>query len=284
MAPTLFKESAVFALRHKRLALILWFLSLLTALPVFRAIHSSLRSYFEHSIVPDIWLSEFKLHYLMEWVGDNPPAVSAILVLLATLILIYVLLTVFVTGGIVGLAGDELRPSTDGSRSGQLVRFAHYGALYWGRILRIFLLTLVAILVAVLLGMAGTIGRIMAGFWIFTWVVVTDLAKGLLALKGSRRIIPLILESVRLLVASRGHIVLLYLMYAGLFMLGATVYFWVDSLITPNTTALILLMIVWQQLFVWLRQMLRVQTLSGGLLAAAQYRTTTATAEDVGHA
>jgi hypothetical protein len=259
--------------RQGRLALRLWATSLLFALLVVAPLAVAIQGQAAHSLAAGSLLARMDVDWLTDLSTRFQGAAPLVLGLLLAALLLYLLLAVFLNGGVIG---GLLRP---GARS-SLAEFCHDCGLYFWRFLRLFLLSIPVYLlfVGALHGAVTGLLRAFTREAASEWPVVVANGLRLLALVLLLGIVSMFLDYVKIgLAAGNRRSVLkeawrtlklvgrrflkawgLYLLAGAAFAALALFYLEVARLLPKGTPLLLLAAFLWQQLFVLGRQFSKV--------------------------
>lgn len=269
---TLFIRGLKLAFGNRRLALRLWtvhfIFSLLVIAPLAFAIHGQLA----HSLSGAAVLKKLDVHWLTDFSTRYQQATPLFLGLFLAAGLAFLLLAVFLNGGIIGGLSRSSARTT-------LADFFHDCGLYFWRFLRLFLLSIPVYLIIVgllyrpLAGLLNSLARQAASEWpaliagslrLFALVLLLglvsmffDYVKIGLATRGNRKILKETWATLKF-VAGRFFKAWGLFLLAGLaFVLLTLLYLEVARLLPQGTPLLVVAALLWQQLYVLGRQFSR---------------------------
>ncbi len=259
--------------RQGRLALRLWAISLLFSLLVAAPFAAAIQGQAAHSLAADSLLARMDVDWLTDLGIRFQGAAPLALGLLLAALLLYMLLAVFLNGGVIG---GLLRP---GARP-TLAEFFHDGGLYFWRFFRLFLLSIPVYLlfVGLLHGLVAGMLRALTRQAATEWPLVAANGLRLLALLLLLGIVSMFLDYVKIgLAAGSRRGVLreawrtlklvgrrflkawgLYLLAGLAFVALTLLYLEVARVLPKGTPALLLAVFLWQQLYVLGRQFSKV--------------------------
>lgn len=284
----LFTRSLGLALGKRNLAARLWALnflfSLLVAAPFAFVIHDQLA----HSLAADHALARLDVNWLTDFSVRYGNAAPAVLGLALPAVLLYLLLSVWLNGGVIGCLGRPAARTT-------LADFFHDCGRYFWRFFRLFLLSIpvylafLGIFYSLVLALLNMVGRRTPGEW--PALIVRNLR--LLALVLLLTVLTMFFDYVKIgLVTGAREKVLkeawqtlrflgrrffrawgLYLLAGLAFVALTVVYLEVARLLPKDRPLLVLLMFFWQQAYVLGRQWSKLLFFAGEIEFVKQYQT-----------
>lgn len=255
---TIQKDAWLTASTHKRIAGLLWLITLLCGFPVMRLAHRYLVGLFDGTRVSEIWIRQLDISYLLEILADSAPFLSLISAVFIAVLMIYGLLSVWATAGTIGWLAEPI-PSGASVNERFFSRFSHAGGKYFGPILRTSMITLSLSLLAVIFFFFGTAGIVIGIGMILLWILTSDVTKILLVRDGSRRAFITYLKSLPWVARHIHRLMPHYAVTAGVLAIGFIIYSVIDGTLTADTGFKIFLLFSLQQVFVFLRGLARVQ-------------------------
>ena len=269
----LFAKALGTTARQGRLALRLWAISLLFSLLVAAPFAAAIQGQAAHSLAADSLLARMDVDWLTDLSIRFQGAAPLVLGLLLAALLLYLLLAVFLNGGVIG---GLLRP---GARP-TLAEFFHDCGLYFWRFFRLFLLSIPVYLlfVGLLHGLVAGLLRALTRQAASEWPLVAANGLRLLALLLLLGIVSMFLDYVKIgLAAGNRRGVLketgrtlklvgrrflkawgLYLLAGLAFVALTLLYLEVVRVLPKGTPPLVLAVFLWQQLYVLGRQFSKV--------------------------
>jgi len=283
---TMFVAGLKRTLRERRLALRLWLASFLFTLLVVAPAAFVAHGQLAHSLIAGTVLAKLDIHWLTDLSSRYLDAAPAFLALVAVAAILYLLLVVFLNGGVIGCLRRPAGTTT-------LAVFFHDGGLYFWRFLRLFLLSLPFYLLALGISMPllritlGAIGRRAATEW--PAMIVANLRFLILVLLLG--IVSMFFDYVKIGLAARdGGKVLkeawrtlkavgrrffrawgLYLLAGLAFVLLTLLYLEVVRVLPKGTPFMVLAVLLWQQLYILGRQFSRILFFSSEIEFAKQH-------------
>lgn len=256
-----------------RLALRLWAINLLFSLLVAAPFALAIQGQAAHSLAADSLLARMDVDWLTDLGTRFQGAAPLVMGLLLAALLLYLLLAVFLNGGVIG---GLLRP---GARP-TLAEFFHDGGLYFWRFLRLFLLSIPVYLlfVGLLHGLVAGLLKALTQEAASEWPLVVANGLRLLALVLLLGIVSMFFDYAKIGLAAGNRRSVLreawrtlklvgrrFLKAWGLFLLAGLVfvaltllYLEVARLLPKGTPLLLIAVFLWQQLFVLGRQFSRI--------------------------
>ncbi len=261
----IFIQSLKLTWNEKRMAALLWSVSFLIALPSFWTVQRSLNSYFSGRTVASEWLHEgFDFNHLLEMINDFPSITVTFNSVIAATLVLFVIASVFLAGGIIGrlrtLTADA--PVTQGFSAS----FSHYGGSFFFRYLRVFLWTALLGFVSLVFMMIGGFASLLTIASIALWIVVADVTKVRLMTENSSQVTKTYFSSLVWVLKNFLPAAGLYLLNFLVLAVGFFIYKLLDNALTPDSIFMILLMFLWQQVFIFFRSAMKIQFLSCTLL------------------
>ncbi|MBN2346549.1 MAG: hypothetical protein JXO51_09180 [Candidatus Aminicenantes bacterium] len=259
--------------RQGRLARRLWALNFLFSLLIIAPLAVAIHGHASHSLAADSVLVRLDVHWLTDLSTRYMESAPMLLALLAAAVLAYLLLVVFLNGGVIGRLGRP--PGADGPAA-----FFHDCGLYFWRFLRVALLSIPFYLIA-----AGVIHRLVAALLgaltrraATEWPVIIASGLRLLALVLLLGIVSMFFDYVKIGLVTRGSRKVLkeawrtlkfvgrrffrawglYLLAGLAFVLLTLAYLEVARVLPKGTPPLVLAVFVWQQMYVLGRQFSRI--------------------------
>ena len=284
---TLFAKGLGTSLRNRRLALRLWAVNFLYALLVVAPLAFLIHGQIAHSLAAADILARADVDWLTDLSTRYMNAAPLLVGLLLAAVLLYLLLTVFLNGGVIGsLLRAGARPS--------LAEFFHDCGLYFWRFLRLALLSLPCYLLfaGVLHGLVAALLRAFARQAATQWPALVAGTLRLLALLLLLGIVSMFFDYVKIGLAAGGRNQVLretwltlkfmkrrffrawglYLL-AGLVFVALTVFYLEIARILPkNRPLLVLLAFLWQQFNILSRQWSKVLFFATEIEFAKQFR------------
>ncbi len=269
----LFTKALGTTARQGRLALRLWAIYFLFSLLVAAPFAVAIQGQASHSLMADSLLARMDVDWLTDLGTRFQGAAPLVMGLLLAALLLYLLLAVFLNGGVIG---GLLRP---GARP-TLAEFFHDCGLYFWRFLRLFLLSIPAYLLVVgaLHGLVAGLLKALTRGAATEWPLVVANGLRLLALVLLLGIVSMFLDYAKIGLAAGNRRSVLreawrtlklvgrrFLKAWGLFLLAglafvalALLYLEVSRALPTGTPLLLLAVFLWQQLFVLGRQFSKV--------------------------
>ncbi len=270
---TMFVVGLKRTLHERRLALRLWLASFLFTLLVVAPAAFVTHDQLAHSLTAGTVLAKLDIHWLTDLSSRYLDVAPAFLALVAAAAILYLLLVVFLNGGVIGGLQRPAGTTT-------LAVFFHDCGLYFWRFLRLFLLSLPVYLLALGISMPllritlGAIGRRATTEW--PAMIAANLR--LLILVLLLGIVSMFFDYVKIGLAARdGRKVLneawrtlktvgrrfvrawgLYLLAGLAFVLLTLLYLEVVRVLPKRTPLMVLAVLLWQQLYILGRQMSKV--------------------------
>jgi hypothetical protein len=269
--------------RTRSLAVRLWvfnfLLSLLVVAPLAFVIHGQLA----HSLTADRVLAKLDVQWLTDFSTRYLNAAPAFMGLALLAVILYLLLAVFLNGGIIGCLNRPEARTT-------LADFFHDCGLYFWRFFRLFLLSIpfYLLLVGVLHPLLNAFAQRAASEWselvadnlrllalvlLFGLVsMIFDYVKIGLVTGKSKKVLPETWRTLKFI--GRGFFKAwgLYLL-AGLVFVALTFFYLEIARILPkNRPLLVLLVFLWQQAYIFCRQWSKLLFFASELELAKQYR------------
>ena len=256
-------------IRQKKMMSLLWAVSFLFALPGFWVIHRSLNSYFGGRGVASDWLHQFNFNNLIEMVNDFPTILTTFGSLFFSTALLFIVVSIFFTGGIIGTMIRIVSGNTAGS-------FFESCGTFFFRFLRTFSWTMLLSVVSLSFMMIGGYAGLIAAALIAVWIMTSDITKIRLISENSGKVTKTYFSSLVWIFKNFPSIAIVYLMNFALLILGFVIYKILDNAITPDRALKIFLMLIIQQAFVFFRGAIRIQMFgSAVLLWNSKLRTST---------
>lgn len=269
----LFSKALGTTARQGRLALRLWAINLLFSLLVAAPFAVAIQGQASHSLAADSLLSRMDVDWMTDLGTRFQGAAPLVMGLLLAALLLYLLLAVFLNGGVIG---GLLRP---GARP-TLAEFFHDCGLHFWRFLRLFLLSIPVYLlfVGLLHGLVARLLRALTRQAATEWPVVAASVLRLLALLLLLGIISMFLDYIKIgLAAGKRRGVLketgrmlklvgrrflkawgLHLLAGLAFVALTLLYLEVARVLPKGTPPLLLAVFLWQQFYVLGRQFSKV--------------------------
>ncbi len=252
------KDAWITAFTNKKIAGLLWLITLICGFPVMRLVHRYLYSVFGGTLVTEIWLRQFDASFLLEIISGKTPFLSLISAVFIAVLMIYGLLSVWATAGTIGWLAEPIPPGVSVNER-FFSRFSHAGGKYFGPILRTSMITLSLSLLAVIFFFFGTAGIVIGIGMILLWILTSDVTKILLVRDGSRRAFITFLKSLPWVARHIHRLIPHYAVTAGVLAIGFIIYSVIDGALIADTGFKIFLLFSLQQVFVFFRGMARVQ-------------------------
>lgn len=249
------------ALRFYPLAVWLWFITLVSTLPVFRLVHRSWASYFGSTSIPEEWLRGFEWSVLLEWIYDTEGMISSIFAVWIVMLMIYGLVMIWANGGIIGTLTEENKEAKYNPRS-LFFRFSHHGGRLFGRYFRLAVLTIPLIILSFIPLAFGWVGVVFTFLFILVWVMASDLTKMHIAQSDTDLVFKSFFHALYFLLRHGHQVLAVYALAWIALILVYGIYYLLDDAIIPDSGWKIFLMILIQQLWIFWRSLVRVQLFS----------------------
>ncbi|MBL7995311.1 hypothetical protein JNM05_08055 [bacterium] len=262
---SIFARSLRTTLQQKKMMSLLWAISFLFAFPGFWITHRTLNSYFGGRQVAGEWLHQFNLSYLLEMINDLPSLIPATNALFFGSALLFLVVTIFLTGGIVGkliqaVSGD----SSNGE--GFAPSFFSLSGKFFFRILRVFLWTTLLSLVSFAFMMIGGYAGLITAALIAVWIMTSDITKIRLVSDDSGKVTKTYFSSFIWVMKNIPSVALVYLLNFFLLVMTFALYKFLDNALIANGILKIFLMVVIHQMFVFFRGAIRIQMFTSAIL------------------
>lgn len=267
---TIFLQSWKTTFRQYKISLLLWAVTAVCSLPVLRVTHRFLAAHFGNTTVGAEWLKEFDLTYFIELVQNAPSFVSVVTAVFIVMLIIYYLISVWATGGVLGSLHDAIRPDEETSKKRFFRDFSCHGGRLFGRFLLLTLITGPLVIISLIPVTFGVIGVIVSALLIFVWIMISDVTKVILTTDDTARLFRSYFNAFRLTIRRFPFLAGLYVASLIALTVVFLLYSLADSAFTPDTVPAIILMILLQQLWIAWRSMVRVQLFSALMLANNQ--------------
>lgn len=250
---------------EKKMAALLWFVALLAAVPSFWTIHRSLNSYFGGRAVASEWLHGFNLNYFIEMINDFPTITTNFNAVIISSFILFLVVTLFLTGGIIGrlqLVASQGTPSNPGFNES----FFQSGGKFFFRYLRVFSWTILLSFISLVFMMIGGYAGLLTAALIAFWMIVSDMTKIRLMAEGSGKVTKTYFSSVVWVLKNFLPVAGIYLLNFIALAAGFFIYKLVDNSIAPDSSLMIIIMFIWQQIYVFFRSFIRIQFLGSAVL------------------
>ena len=261
---SIFARALKITMQQKKMMSLLWAISLIFALPGFWTVHRSLRSFFGGRQVASEWLHQFNISYLLEMINDFPTIVPTTNALFLGSALLFLVVTIFLTGGIIGM----LIQNVSGNSPTQeifLSSFFGFSGKFFFRISRVFLWTLLLSLVSFTFMMIGGYAALITAALIALWIMTSDITKIRLVSENSGRVTKTYFSSFVWVIKNVPSVASVYLLNFILLVMAFALYKLVDNALIANGMLKIFLMVIIHQIFVFFRGAIRIQMFSSAV-------------------
>jgi hypothetical protein len=254
--------------RKRRIIIYLWIINLLFAAVAAAPIYSLIKKDLAPSLMGDRMLEKFDFFWLGDFVYKYSDIFPVILTLVLVPLIVYMLLNIFLSGGIIGRLNDEE----------ERVRlkdfFADCGRYFW-RFFRLFLLSIPVYLIFVMLlnSIAGAVMEIFTKNAVTEWPsvitanlkivifvllfsivnMVLDYTKIKLVLEDSTKVFKGFWHSVKFVFRRFFKAWALYLMVGLIFVIVSFIYLEVSTALPGHTMTFIVLTFILHQAYIMLR-------------------------------
>ncbi|HNI12751.1 MAG TPA: hypothetical protein PLL93_16545, partial [bacterium] len=237
---------------NRRMAIMLWFTTLITAIPGYVMAYRTMGQYFGRTEVPSLWKNGFELNYLFDLMIDQPSAGTIISSVFGGAAIVSLILMIFLTGGIVAAL---IHPNEQN-------HFWHNCGKYFGRFFRLFLWNAVFVMIGIALIPTYEYGWIITVILSGTAIMAGDIAKIRIVYNAHYSVTRMYFQSWKWVWQHVHHISALYIVNGIAFVAVFALYKYLDNGFVANNGLKLLMMIVLHQLFVYFRAMMRIQFLA----------------------
>ncbi len=261
------------AFRQFRISLILWLVTAVISMPVFKVVHRFLREYFGMTAAGNEWLREFDTAYFLEFIRTVDVFSGVVSGIFAVMLVIYYVVTLWTTGGVIGSLGDTLNAASENHPEYRFFRrFSSHGGHLFSRYFRLSVLTFSLTGISLIPVMFGYPGMGVSFVLLVFWIILSDVTKISLSLNDTTQIFKTYLLSFRLVIKHPLWLAGQYFTALCAVMAGFALYSAADNSFTADTAFLILLMFLVQQGWVWWRSLVRVQLFGSVMISLMQWK------------
>ncbi|KAB2881120.1 hypothetical protein F9K33_02645 [bacterium] len=261
---SIFARSLKITLQQKKMMGLLWALSIIFAFPVFWTLHRSLNSFFGGRQVASEWLHQFNISYLLEMINDFPTIIPTTNALFFGSALLFLLVTIFLTGGIIGKLIQTVSENSSDQES-FLTSFFGFSGKFFFRIFRVFLWTLLLSLVSFAFMMIGGYAVLITAALIAVWIMTSDITKIRLISENSGAVTKTYFSSFIWVMKNVPSVALVYLINFIMLVLAFALYKLADNALIANGILKIFLIVIIHQMFVFFRGAIRIQMFSSAI-------------------
>lgn len=266
--------------------LLLWFFNFLFGFIVFYLLYNRLMEALSQSAISEGMLSKVNYHFVFEFLTYHGQALGTIRNMALVLIGVYVLISLFLFGGILHSLAETQRTSFS-------QRFFQGCGKFYGRFLRLFIYSLILWLaLLVFMFVLYQVGRVLTGkgtneqlvfylllvevavalFFIFFINMIQDYARIRIVTEDSRYVFRSLFQSIGFVLKRLGGTLVLYYLLVLTGVVIAVVYWGLRSVIPFSNAAAILITFLVYQLFVASHAWLKVAFQAGQLSYYADSR------------
>ncbi len=271
---SIYRESIGNVYRCRRIIFYLWFINIVYALAIVLPVHLLLKNQTGQSLMNDRLLQSFDLLWIADMIFKYKEVLPLLLGWILLPVLLYLLLNVFLSGGMIAALKDQRILV-------RLPHFFHQSAWFFRRFLGLFLLSIPAyiVLVGIPFGIAGRILDIFTSdaatewpliisanikllvFFVFFTIVnmLFDYAKIITVASDAKSVFKIFWRAFKFVIRHFFGSWALYLTLAILFFLGSVVYMEIEQLLPSAALGWVVLIFIWQQVYLLFRLAMKME-------------------------
>lgn len=248
------------AFRHIMISVLLWAFTALTTMPLFMLVHRFFKEYFGMTTAGTEWLKEFDMAYFLEFFRNVTVFQGVLSGLFLAMIILYYIVTLWTTGGVIGFLTGMLKPDPDNKESKLgFKEFSSHGGRLFGRYFRLSFLTFSLAGISLIPAVFGIIGMIISFLLILLWIILSDVTKTIMSVNDTPKLFRSFFQSFRFVFTFPLLLTGFYITSIIAVLAGFLLYSIIDQSFTADSVILIFLMFVIQQAWVGWRCLVRVQ-------------------------